>query len=815
MAQKALGGPPRRMSLGGATRSRGNQAPVGSLGSPSAQTSENRSPAGILRFAVLLVATACLLVHRAAAQSAGVADSPAPATSESETPVRLLDQAPYDVLLLNDADKTTEKLLPLNLPQRKLPVAPKPTDVLRLRMVRQPDMEYEVYWKDIAEVRLFEDLLLAEARRLAAAKRFDEAFDYFVHLRREAPQLKGLNEAEQEWLVEAAKYDLSRRRWENALVECRQLQELNAVHPQLSELYGQAVENLVRERLQRGEPVAARAAVLDLSAKFPGHSAVSRLNEEITRGLNDVIERADAGMKDRRYAEAQDGLAAALALVPDSSRALALFEKSVAEYPCVKVGVTELSPSWSPPAVGDWAARRTRELLNRPTLALRITSGDAPTVRYAPGTAAWSIDERDETLTRWKWNTPRSERPSAYVASMSLFRSAWPASPTFRPDAEATKMTLRPIDADLLEVRFGRPHPRAEALVAAVLDGAAEFRISGSYTAASSGPDEVRFVRRPEVASGLNEIVERKFSDENEAVAALGRGEVDVVDRIAPWHAATLQTLKDAAIVRYAAPTVHGLWLKTVGGPLENMELRRAVAFAVDRESILRNYLQPPADDATVRLASGVFPAGRSNDDPLGYAHALTQAQRPYDPRRAFILARLAAFAGSAVAAPSASPTLPTLTLSYPPTAVGARACERIQDALGRIGISVELRRRAGDAPVDDADLIYFTASSLEPLVDAPAWFGPNGALRLPGPAAAAALRRLSEAETFVAARAALHELQRVIHDEVLLVPLWQLNEYAAYRRRVTLGPSDHAPTSLYQFVDRWQVSARISLPVP
>lgn len=776
-------------------------------------------PAGSRHAGELLVSLLLplsMLVVPATAQTAGpsspVSASTSAAASGESTP-RLLDQAPYDVVVLNDKNRTTEHVLPLALPQRRVPAAPAPTDVLRLRTVRQPDVEYEVYWRDIVEIRLFEQLLLAEARRLTEAKRFDEAFDYFVHLRRKAPQLVDLNEAEETWLVVAARDDLEAGRWENALVECRRLLELNSVHPQLAELYGRSVEHIVRLRMTSGEPAAARAAVHDLSSKFPGHATVARLNEDIGRGLDEVIARAAAAGDEGRWAEAQDALATALALTPDSVRARELFEKSVVAYPRVKVGVAELAPQWRAATVGEWGTRRTRGLSSRPTFELVVGAGDAPSVRYIPAAAGWRVDERDETQAVIGWLAPRAERPTSFIASMALFCAAWPVAQEFRVDAAAARMTLRPIDADRLEVRFGRAYPRPEGLVGAILDSAAECRTRGAYDSIVSREGETRWVRRAADGAGPREIVERRFADENEAVAALGRGEVDVVDRIAPWHVASLQSQKDMTLVRYAGATVHALYVKSVGGPLERSELRRAVAFALDRDAILRNYLQPPPDDVTVRTASGVFPVGRSNDDPLGYANALTQPQRAYDPRRAFVLARLAAVGRSHAANDAWTP--PTLTMSHPPTAVASRAAEQIQGALARIGLPVELRRRPFDRVVDDADLVYFTASSLEPLVDASAWFGERGPLPLSGRAATDALRQLSEAESFAAARAALHNLQRIVHDEVLLVPLWQLNEYAAFRRRVTPTNRDAAPTSLYQYVDGWSVSPQINQPVP
>lgn len=757
----------------------------------------------------LLQSIAMLVFAMAVAVMSMRAPAQEPPPVEPET--RLLEQAPYDVITLKDRAATKEKVLPLNFPNRRVPAGPKPDDVLRIRLVRQPDLEYEVRWGDIAEVRLFEMLLLDEAGRLVQAGEFDEAFEYFVYLRREAPQLVELAAAEQAWMVAEAGRAIQAERWEAALVYCRRLQQLSATHPQLSDLYGRAVENLVRVRLEHGEPAGARAALADLLAKFPKHPAGARLQDLITKGISDVVERAGRDVDEGRHAKAQESLVAALALLPDSARAAELFKKSVAAHPRIKVAVTQSSATPDASAF-DWGVRRSRRLTDRLAFDVVVAAGDAPSVRYLPGTAVWEPSERDEASARIRWSVGASGEAPAFAASRALFRAARPNSPSYREDVAVRAMELRPIDSQLLEIRIGKSHPRAEGLVAAVLDGSAPCRGVGRFAEQNSAGVERSYLRRAAENAGPMEIVERKFGDENEAVVALEQGEVDVVDRIAPWHVASLQGKRDVSIVRYALPSVHLLRFKSVDGPLANAELRRAVVYAVDRETIFRNHLQPPPEDVTFRLSTGPFAAGRSNSDPLGYANSLTETARTYDPRRAFVLSKLALSTTGGAAAADASP--PMLTLSYPPTATAARACERIQASLTRIGIGVELRRRNGDLP-DDADLAYVVLSSVEPVVDAPAWFGIGGILELHSPAAEATVRKLSAVETFADARTLLFELQRIIHEETLLMPLWQMNEYAAFRRRVNLGSEESAPTSLYQFVDRWQATPTVSLPIP
>ncbi len=108
---------------------------------------------------------------------------------------RLLDRTPFDQVILNKVNggKTLE-VLPLNLPQRPLTSIPA-TGALKVRLLGRPTEEFEIAWSNIAQVRVFEQVLLDEAQRLTAAGKFDEAYDYYARLGADFSSLSGLNDA--------------------------------------------------------------------------------------------------------------------------------------------------------------------------------------------------------------------------------------------------------------------------------------------------------------------------------------------------------------------------------------------------------------------------------------------------------------------------------------------------------------------------------------------------------------------------------------------------------------------------------------------
>lgn len=717
---------------------------------------------------------------------------------------RLFEAEPYDRLTLNDKAATVLRLLRLDLPGRMVPKNSDPKSLLRVRLLDRPDLPYEVAWGDVAELRLWEQILLDEARRLVEQRRFVEAFDYFVYLRREYPQLSGLNEVESTSLAAEAEQAIESDRLETAMARLLQLQQRNRLHPQLAELYGQVTKQLVQRDLKSDRPRAARLAVERLTRQFPNHAEAAALQAALAKAAEMKLTLARTALDEKRYVAAADAAQSAAQLAGDSSSALDVYRRAVEAHPRLTVGVVETARADRPQAVPSWASRRLAPLDHKPTLELTIRSGTALRTTYEGDANRWEADERDPLRFRLHLGDGPFV-PSASDAAAMLADAARPAG---------LGLDLRVVNPRLLQLDFARRHPRPEAWAADVL-ATSSIEIVGAplrpapYAIVAVADGTVIRSRCDSDAGGPAEIVERRFVDEEATAAALVAGEIDVVDRIAPWQTEDLADIRELKLVRYAVPSVHLLLFNGANPRLQRSELRRAVGYAIDRESILRNHLQPPRSDPSARTIDGVFPQGRATDDPLGYAYDATGASRPYDPARAFLLAKLT---------DGAPTTVEPLILTHPATATAAKACRRIAAYLRQIGLAVELRPAAvDDAPTsaDAADLTYVVVSSTEPLMDVSRWLGSrDGLVNLDSRALATAVTQAAQAESFAAARAALFEVQRVLHDEALVVPLWQLPEHAVWRSRA-VPPADLMPTSLYQQVDRLRVLPHFNEALP
>ncbi|MBH57074.1 MAG: hypothetical protein CMJ82_07810, partial [Planctomycetaceae bacterium] len=76
---------------------------------------------------------------------------------------RLEGTIPYDEITVKAEDDTTEviQLELLDIPGRRTPEL-KTTGKLEIRLLGNPDDIYEVFWRDVVKIRLYEDIMIDE-----------------------------------------------------------------------------------------------------------------------------------------------------------------------------------------------------------------------------------------------------------------------------------------------------------------------------------------------------------------------------------------------------------------------------------------------------------------------------------------------------------------------------------------------------------------------------------------------------------------------------------------------------------------------------
>ena len=148
------------------------------------------------------------------------------------------------------------------------------------------------------------------------------------------------------------------------------------------------------------------------------------------------------------------------------------------------------------------------------------------------------------------------------------------------------------------------------------------------------------------------------------------------------------------------------------------------------------------------------------------------------------------------------------LTLAHPATEIARVACGQIKQQLKLIGIDVTLKPLP-PGPItrvpDDADLLYAEWPMWEPIVDARRFLGADGPARGASAYMSLALRQLEQSSDWRKIRPKLREIHRIAHNDVAVIPLWQLVDHFAHHK--SLRGVGSRPVSLYENVEQWQLS--------
>ncbi len=828
------------------------------------------------------------------------------------TDLPLYEQEPFDRVTLDAAnDNAVLEVEPLDLPERRVPEKPKPGSRLQVRWLSRPGVDYEVPWQAVEKVELFEQMVLAEAERLVAEGKLEEAYDYFAFLQRNYGELPGLAEAMETYLYEEAKAAHRAGRFDLALAMLRETYARNPQREGLDKALGLATGRLVDDYAAQHDYAAVRALVANLDECFPGHEVAAEWEARLQSQAAKLQEEARAAAGQERFGEAARLSREVAAVWPELPGARELAEEIHGQYPRVVVAVSEstvagglglgglsqfsrheeratqshdpsaakMGPSplpgpasphaapanWFPPAPAgliDWAGRRTARLRYRTLLELTAPGTDGG--RYICPLGQFATEELGRRLVfelrpGSGWSRGNASLTGADVARR-LLAAASRGSAGFEAGWADLMASVSTTDVYRVEVDLLRVHVRPERLLQTVVppvvwpgppepvpgngpyrlehqeNGRSVFTAWGGYHARQSGQPA--------------EIVERPM-EPGRAVAELRAGAVDVIDRVAPWLLGELReeaSQPDAAIVvePYAFPLVHCLIPRPNGGLTSRRSFRRALVYGIDRERILRRLLAE-RDVPGCEVADGPFPRGYARDPEV--------AARPYDPHLAAALASVARRELEATVARLSESTnddsenratvgrlsestdndsesratvthnsenhatVAPLVLAHPANPVAHAACGLIQRHLAAAGIEVGLRPLAPEETAgaeqgrfpEDVDLLYVELAAWEPAADAARLFGPGGLCSHGSCYVQLGLRRLADAADWPAARTALSAIHRAVHDEVSVIPLWQLTEHFA--RRTDLEGVSPQPVTLYQNVEDWRPAFRFATP--
>ena len=745
---------------------------------------------------------------------------------------RLIDVEPFDEITLNAQNgNAVLKTLPLELRNRVVPEVR--TGKIRLRLVDRPKRLFECDWQNITKVRLFEQMVLEDAEKLTAKGSYDEAFEYYDFLGRNYPKVAGLSPSIDHYLYKHASAELKAGRSEHAFVLLTELVDRKPDVPNLDRAYESVTARVIAERIKEERYDAARGAIALAEAKFASTALAKVIAQrdaliaEATE-LRDTAQRELAGGQLRK---AQLASNKAITIWPELKGIRELAGEIARMYPVSTVGVFQPVSAATGRAMDDWASRRVSRLLTRQLVELNGFSAEGGIYRSPLGSLArddsgvrWSIQLRSEIITdngsplngydiaRQLLALPLRNSPTIYDAWRDVFRS----------------VTVKQVYG--VQIELGRPLVRPERL----LESAEANQVPWPNAPTDQSPvttpgflrpyqlgsigEETRFDANRQYfgygGSQPREIIEYHFVDADEAMKALRRGEVDVLDRVCPWDLGLLTNSETIAVDRYLLPTVHVLIPNPQREPAANRTLRRAMLYGINRQAILDQALMAGREQDGTRVVSGPFVAKSSVNDVVGYGNDEAIQPANYEPRLAIALYSVAvkelnpepkAADPKKKEAPPVKKLDGPLVIAHLAEPVARLACTGIVEHLKRVGIEAVTQEFDGSkgGPGNDYDFLYAELAAWEPVADARRLLGEQGLTGGCSAYMSLALAKLDQAVTWKDIRRRMAEVHRIAANELVVIPLWQTVNFYAYRR----GTADVGKlnVTLYQQVEQWK----------
>ena len=747
----------------------------------------------------------------------------------------LLNQDPFDQITLDAAnDNAVIKVATIRFPGRKVPEKPKSTDKLTVKLL-DTGRDYEVMWRHIAKVELFEDLLLAEMRRLTAAGNFDEAFEYLLHLRTNYPQTAGLEEAHNAFLYQSAGSAFRQGNYAEALGLLEELHrraprfQPSATGPTLVQVLGSSADRLIGQYVAKEDYGSARTLLERLTKKYGATNEpfAVKWREQLAEAAARQRDAAREALEREDFVAAYDAFAQMREIWPKVEGGPELAAEMAERYPLVQVGVLSSAQQAESRSLADPAARRIGRLVQRPLFQYQGMGPEGGEYTCPFGETELSDDNLQLTF---RLRPSTSSNPAAngsgaaqeeasslnaYRLSELLLPGAAASTPESGRDLRGLIKSVDVSNVWQLSVNFRRSHVLPQAAIQNALGVPPDNPLfAGPYQWLTAPTDVTRFVTaansQPAGRGQMAEVVERVFDDPQRAVLALQRGEIDVLERVFPGDVEALKRNRDVVIDNYGVPTTHLIVIRRHNPYLANRTFRRALLYGSDRETILRDTLLGGASAPGWRVVSGPFPAPTNRGDSAAYGYDQRIEPRAYDPRLAITLRILGQREVKAVydKGERKLPPLGKLTLAHPADETARIACRALKAQWKQIGVEVELVELPLGTFVDadqKHDLLYVQAQTAEPLIDAARLLGANGLAPSGNEFVDLCLRQIEAARNWRQVRQQFQELHRLLHEDVTIAPLWQTYDYFAYRKH--LSGVGRRPAALYQHIEQWRLA--------
>lgn len=725
----------------------------------------------------------------------------------------LIDQPPHDVIVLKEAAGGGRfKVAPLPFPNRQLP-SPRPEDSVRIERVvllKKENALYEIYWRDIEDIEIYEDQIYKQAKAKLAADDFAGAFMNLSFLLKNYPSMPDLEGLRREFLLRSADRLFRAkelRQTLSALEELRQTApdyDAERVKRVLSRVAGSLIENYVNT----SELNNAKALMQRLRSSYGELPDLQAWDVRFEKMADEKRQLAVKLKNEGKFREARSAAISMLEILPNVPEARELVAEINRLHPMVRVGVMQRAGELEPASLHNWSARRAGSMVYQSIFQFQKIGGEGGRYGFALGSFRHSDDRQELVLTL---DPQRAALVDAYVLSQLLMQRADPSNPQYDPSWSAILKQVIVTSATQLTIQLRRPNVLPHALLQWVLPENGMFPpLLGPFRMEVEQGEETSFALRSPANNGQPlEIIEVFYDDPQQAVNDLLRGDLDVIDQLNPSDAKRLTNEKNLRIGSYALPSVHMLVPTSDNPYLAKDKFKRALLYATNRQAVLTGELLNSTSPQDGRLISGPFPVGVGASDPLAYAYDKSIEPTPYNPNLAKLLVAMCQreLADAAAKADEEPPIMEKLSVACPDFEFARVAVQALIQQWANVGIKAEMIVLPAGKSYDSntpSDLLYLATTPWEPATDIERLLGGNGVAATNNPFVALGLEKLRDAKNWREVRTTMQDLHRVIDYHLPVLPLWQITDRFVVNR--VLQGLNNEPLSLYENVGQWRV---------
>lgn len=725
----------------------------------------------------------------------------------------LIDQEAFDFIILTaDAGGDKVKVFPIPFPSRQLPSNTKPTDRLTVVLKRFPEREYEIQWRDIDNILLYERRIYDEAVERMRRKDFIGAFANLSYLMKNYPKMNQLNNLRQEFLLKSAADRFSKGDVAQTLSTLESLRDESPGYQESAVSTGisRAADRLVQNYQESGDLSSAKVILNRLEQKYgPRFPVVAQWKNRLESLARAKLDEAQALMKNKQYREARKAAVDMLGILPDFSEGKDLIDEINRIHPMVRVGVMQRSGELDPASLTNWPARRAGALVTKTVVQFTETGAEGGQYKFALGSFDLSEDRQQLHFTL---DPGIDSSLNAYELAQTLANYAFVDHRLYDPSWAAIFQSVSVLSERRIVVQLKRPNVLPHALMQwKLLDADGESSLlPGAYQAGASSENENSFVVNGENRSGQPvEIVEVFYDDAKQAVNDLLRGEIDILDQLYPADAKRLAADRRLTIGAYALPTTHMLIPVSDDPYLANVKFRRSLLYATNRQGMLEGELLNSTDLNDGSLVSGPFPSGDGKSDLLAYAYDPNIVPTVYSPQLAKLLIVMAEdeleqeFSRKRKPVPNRK----KFRIGCPDFEFARVAVQAMIQQWKNVEIEAEMVILPPGTTIDpelECDLVYVVTTMWEPATDIERLLGGNGIAATDNSFVINGLEKLRAARNWREVRNALQDLHQFVDYHLPILPLWQVTDRFAVSRYVSgVGKN---PVSLYEDVDSWRV---------